>query len=242
MKPECNEFQENILRSLMEELSPGEMRSLEEHLATCPNCREERQGYVRTLRLMKSAGNEPVPRHFFVYPEEKSLSPWALFRLMKPYWQAITAAVAGLFLLASIGGILSLTRGEIDVAALKRDILKAAEQQNQDTRANWLREVRAEIARSQTDLTQQQRAELAAAVAGLESRMNGRLTAAEDSMREDTETLAVNLYRTVAQDRARDLSLINLRFDSIEANNAIETKQTDAILGTLLQAAELRLR
>ena len=68
---------------------------------------------------MKAVDNEPVPRHFFVYPEERNLNPWALFRLLKPRWQAITAAVAGLFILASIGGVMSFTRSEIDVAALE---------------------------------------------------------------------------------------------------------------------------
>lgn len=226
----------------MGDLTVEERRSLEDHLATCPHCRAEQESYIRTLDIMKAADNEPVPRHFFVYPEEKNLNPWALFRLMKPRWQAITAAVAGLFLFAGIGGILSFTRSEIDVIALKEDILKAAEQKNREAGSLWLQEVRAEMARSQSDLTQQQKTELTAAMNRLDSRMTGRLTAAEDRVRDDTKQLAVNLYRTVAQDRARDLSFINLRFDRIETRNAIETQQTDAILDTLLQAAELRLK
>ena len=242
MKPECSEFQKNIARSFSGDLTAEEKRSLEDHLTTCPDCQSEQESYVRTLQLMKAADDEPVPRHFFVHPEERNLSPWALFRLMKPHWQAITAAVAGLFIFASIGGVMSFTRSEIDVAALERDILKTAEQKNQEARTNWLQEVQAEIARSRTDLTQQQKTELAAALTRLDSRMTGRLTAAEGRMRDDTKQLAVNLYRTVAQDRARDLSLISLRFNRIETRNAIETRQTDAILDTLLQAEELRLK
>ncbi len=226
----------------MGDLSEEEKRSLDDHLAKCPYCQSEQESYIRTLRFMKEVDDEPLPRHFLVYPEEKNLNPWALFRLMKPRWQAITAAVAGLFLFASIGGVMSFTRSEIDVTALKADILKAAELKNQEARIGWLQEVKAEIARSNADLTEQQRTDLTAALNRMDSRMTGRLAAAEDRVRDDTKQLAVNLYRTVAQDRARDLSLINLRFDRIETRNAIETQQTDAILDTLLQATELRLK
>jgi len=242
MKPECSEYQKNIAQYLLGDLTAEETQSLEDHLATCPHCRAEQASYVQTMQAMKAVDNEPVPHHFFVYPEESNLNPWTLFRLLKPHWQAITAAVAGLFILASIGGIMSFTRSEMDASALKRDILKAAEQKNQEARANWLQEVRAEIARSQTELSQQQKAELTTALTRLDSRLTGRLTATEGRMRDDTKQLAGTLYRTVAQDRARDLSLIDLRFDRIETRNAIATRQTDAILDTLLQATELRLK
>jgi hypothetical protein len=242
MKPECSEYQQNIARSLVGDLTAEETRSLEDHLAACPHCRAEQDSYIRTLDLMKSAGNEPVPHHFFIYPDERNLNPWALFRLMRPHWQAIFAAVAGLFVLASIAGVMSFARSEIDVALLKRDFLKAAEQKNREARTNWLQEVRAEIARSRAELTQQQRTELTAALIRTDSRLTARLADAENRMRDDTKLLAANLYRTVAQERARDLGFINLRFDSIQARNAMEMQQTDSILDTLLQATELRLR
>jgi Putative zinc-finger len=242
MKPECKEYQEKIARSLLGDLTVEERQSFDDHLATCPDCRSEQKSYVRTLHLMKSVDNEPVPRHFFVSPEERNLNPWQLFRLMKPRWQAITTALAGLFLLTSIGWAMTYNRGNIDIAALKKDILKAAEEKNSEAREIFLQEVRAEIARSRADLSQQQKAELAAAVTRMETRITGGLTRTEGRMREDANKLAVNLYTTVAQQRAQDLAFINLRFDSIQASNAHNTRQTDAILDTLLQAAELRLR
>ena len=242
MKPECSEYQKNIARALMGDLTAEENQSLEAHLATCPDCRSEQEGYVRTLNLMKSADNEPVPRHFFVHPEERNLNPWTSFRLMKPGWQAMAAALAGLFLLTSIGWAMSLTRSEIDVVALKQDILKVAEKQNQEASAHWIEQVRAEIERSGRRLTQKQQSEVKAALARLDARFTGRLTTAEDRVREDTQKLAAGLYKTVTQQRAQDLRLIGLRFDSVEARNAIETRQTDAILSTLLQATDLRLK
>jgi hypothetical protein len=242
MKPECSEYQKTIARSYLEDLTPEEKRSLDEHLADCPHCRMERDRYARTLQVMQSTGNEPVPHHFFIHPEEQKFSPWEIFHLLKPRWQVLTTVLAVLFLLVSAGFVLSLTRNNVDTAALKRDILKSTEEQNNRSRAVWLQEVKAEITRSRTDLTQQQKADLTAAMNRLDSRWTGRLSAAEKRLNSNSKDVAADLYRTMAQDRAQDLKFINLRFDSIETNNAIKTRQTDAMIGTLLQAAELRLK
>jgi len=242
MKPECIEYQKLIARSLLEDLSAEEKVSLDKHLAACPQCRSEQESYTRTLYAMSAADDEPVPRHFFINPEERRLGPWELFRLLKPRWRVIAVAFAGLFLLASAGLVMSFNRSKIDIAALKDDILKTAEEKDSQARAALLQEVQAEIVRSQTNLTQQQKVELTAALNRLNAHWTGRMSDAESRMKNDARDIAGNLYRTVAQDRARDLRFINLRFDSIETNNAIETRQTDAMIGTLLQAAELRLK
>jgi hypothetical protein len=241
MRPECSDNQKNIAKSLLGDLKAEEYQALEAHLATCSQCRSEQESFARTLSLLKSVDEEPVPRHFFVHPEEKDLTPWQSFRLMRLRWQAMTAALAGLFLLVSGGWLMSLTRSEIDVAALKRDLLKTVEQKNQEARTLWIEQVRAEIEHSNQNLTQQQKADLRAALARLDSRITGRLSASEGRVREDAQTLAAGLYKTVAQQRAQDLKLINLRFNSIETRNDLETRETDAILGTLLQAAEFRI-
>jgi hypothetical protein len=242
MKPECSEYQAKIARLLLGDLTADERQALEAHLAACPQCRSEQESYAMTLSLIQSVDNEPAPRHFFVQPEEQELNPWALFRLLKPRWQAIAAAVAGLLLLAGIGGIMGFTRSSVDVAALKSDFLKSAEEQNRRTVEGYLREVRAEIALTRTDLTQQQKAELIAALDHMDSRIAGRMKLGEDRMRDDAQKMAVDVYRTVSQQRAQDLNLINLRFDGVETKNAVETQQTDAMLSTLFQVAELKLK
>jgi anti-sigma factor RsiW len=242
MQPECDDYRKKIAKSILGDLSEAETRALEQHLASCPQCQSEKESYARTLGMIQSIDDEPVPRHFFIQPEEQTVNPWALFRLLKPRWQAITAAFAGLFLLAGIGGILGYSRGRIDVAGLKKDFLQAAEEQSRRTTITYMQEVRAEIARSRTDLTQQQRAELTAALDRIDSRMNGRINQAENRVRNDALNMAANVYQAVSQQRAQDLNLINLRFDGIETKSAIETRQTDAILTTLLQVAELKLK
>lgn len=255
MEPECSEHQKRIARSLLGDLTAEEQQALDAHLAVCSRCRSERDSYVQTLHLMQSVEDEPVSQHFFVNPEERASNPWQLFCRMKPRWQAMTATIAGLFLLIGVAAIsrlqirsgrdawvISFGRSDVDVAALKKEILSAAEEKDRETRASWLRGLRDEITRSRTDLDRRQQAELAAALAYLDSRFTGRLTLAENRMRDDTQKLAVGLYRTVAQQRAQDLDVINVRFDSIEENHDIDTQQTDAILDTLLQFAELGLK
>jgi len=242
MRPECGEHQGKIARALLGDLTAEEQQALEAHLAKCASCRSEQESYIRILHLMRSVDDEPVPNHFLVYPEKPISNPWQVFRQMKPHWQAATAAIAGLFLFMSIGWAMSLGRSDIDPAALKEDILKTAEESNRAARAAWLQEVRAEIARSRTDLTEQQKAELTAALARLDSRFAGRLTLAENRMRDDAQKLAGDLYKTVSQQRAQDLGAISVRFESIEASSAVKERQTDAILDTLLQVADLRLR
>jgi anti-sigma factor RsiW len=239
MKPECSEYQAKIGRFLLGDLTQKEREAIEEHLASCPQCQSEQESYTRTLNLVQSVDNEPVPRHFFIQPEERALNLWELFRMLKPRWQAITA---GLFLLAGIGGVMGFTRGSIDATALKRDFLKAAEEQNRRTAESFLQEVRAEIAQSHTDLTQQQKAELTAALDRVDSRMAGRLKLAEGSARDEARKMAADVYQTISRQRVQDLNLINLRFDGIEASSTLETRQTDAILNTLLQVAELKLK
>ena len=242
MKPECSEFQKKIARSLMEDLTAEERQGFEEHLAACPHCMAERESYLRTLELMRSTDDQPVPHHFIIPTDRRKSNPWELFRLMKPRWQAVTAALAGMFVLISIGWAMSLGRNDIDVAALKQDILKSVEEQNRAAKTAWLQEVRAEIAHSGKNLTQQQQAELSDALERLYSRFIGRLQTTEDRMKDYTQEMTVTLNNKVDWQRAQDLNLINLRLDTFQVKSAVKEQQTNVILDTLLQVAELRLK
>ena len=91
------------------------------------------------------------------------------------------------------------------------------------------------------DLTQKQRDEIMAALARSDARFSRRLDAAEAQMKDDSQELAAEIYQTVAQQRAQDLAVINLRMDSFETNNAIKNHQTDAVLDTLVNVAALSL-
>ena len=255
MKSECGEHQKRIAAFFLGDLAEEENQALEAHLATCSQCRSERDSYARAIQQLTSAGEEEVPHHFFVYPEEAASSPWLLFRRMRPGWQAVAAGVAALMLLLGIaaisrlqvrsdagGWVISFGRSDFDAATLKQDILAAAEKRNQESRTAWIQEVRSEIARNHNDLTRQQQSTLTAALARMDTRVAGRIANSEANARDDTQKLVSNLYGIMEQQRAQDLEVINLRFDSTDATNAIKARQTNEILGTLLQVADLKLR
>ena len=255
MKSECSEHQKRIAAFFLGDLTEGEKQELEAHFAACSHCRSERDSYVRVIQQLPSAGDEDIPHHFFVYPEERSSSPWQLFRQMRLGWQAVAVSAATLVLLLGIAAIsrlqirsdaggwaISFGQSDFDVAAFKLDILTAAEKRDQESRITLIREMKSEIERSQTNLTQQQQAQLTATLAHLDSRITGRIATSEGRVKDDTQRLVSDLYRVIAQQRAQDLEAINLRLDSTDVNNAIKARQTNEILGTLLQVADLKLR
>jgi hypothetical protein len=245
MKSECSEHQKKIAASFLGDLTKEEKQALEVHLATCSLCRSEQESYAHTIQQLAVAGEEDVPHHFFIYPEKQSFNPW----------QAVLATAAALILLfgtATVsrlqirsnpsGWSISFGRSDLDPTALKEEILKAAERKNQESRAAWIREMQTEIARSHDSLTQQEALQLTSALARMDSRITGRIADSEGHVRNDTQKLVSDMYRTVAQQRAQDLEGINLRFDSTEASNAIQSRRTNEVLGTLLEVADLKLR
>jgi hypothetical protein len=238
----------------MGDLNEAEKGELEKHLETCSDCRSERERYIRTLDLMHSVEEEPVPRHFFVPSQAEIRNPRQLFAQMTPLWKATVAAAAVLFLLAGIAAIsrlqirsdsagwaVSFGRSDIDVAALKQDILKIAEERNRGAIASWNQKLRTDIEHTFEDLTQKQQDEFTAALGRLDSRLTGRLDSAAAEINDDTRALAAEIYRTVARQRAQDLAVINLRMDSFEANSAFKDRQTEAVLDTLVNVAALSL-
>jgi hypothetical protein len=255
MNSECNEHQKNIPALLLGDLTPQEKEKIEAHLATCSYCRSERESYTNTIHQLGTVGNEPVPRHFFIYPEERASNPWKLFRLMPLGWQAALASAAMLMFVVGMAAIsrlqiqsnpggwtISFGRADVDLAALKKDILNDAEKKNLEARSAWIQDVQNDISHSYDRLSRQQQAQLTDALIRMDSRVTGRITNSEGQVRDDTRKLVSDLYHVISQERAQDLEAVNLRFESSDANNAIKTRQQNEILGTLLQVADLRLK
>jgi hypothetical protein len=255
MKSQCGEYQKQIPKLALNELTAEEERALKEHIETCSYCQSEQESCFQTIQKLQSVADEPVPRHFFVYEEARKPNPWQLFRQMKPFWQMATGAMACLFFLMGIavvsrvqvradhnGWSVTFNRETIDAAAIKEDILKITEERNRASAQAWLQQIRMEIEHSRTDFTRQQREELIAAVAALNSRLSGRIVQETENLRIDTGTLISDMYKTVSRQRARDLALINTRFENTNELGAVKERQTNEILDTLLQVAELKLK
>mgnify|MGYP001118307061 CR=1 FL=1 len=259
MTSECSERQQQIHRSLLGDVTAEEQRALDTHISACPACQQERERYVQTLRLLQSVCDEPLPRHFLVYPQEHSAKPWQLFRQMTPIWQATTAAIAAFVLLLGIAATSrmeirsdhaswsvsfgqSTTTPAIDLVALKAEILRTSEEKNRETAIAWIQDLRSEIVLSRTNLTQQQQVELAAALNDLESRLNNQIAATAEDLKAGTQKSNFDLYQAVSLQRQEDLNSVNIRLDKIVEDNEIRARQTDAILDTLLQIANLNIK
>jgi hypothetical protein len=259
MTSECSINQQRIPPSLAGDLSAEEQQSLDTHLLACPSCHAELKRYAETLDLLQSASDEPVPHHFFVYPQERASSPWQPFRKMTPRWQIATACFAGVLVLLVAANLsrlqirqdqdkwsLSFGSGGAmspsDMAALKAEILRAADVRDREIVFGYMQDLRAEIAGTRADLSQQQQVQLVSALDRLESRFNVRLNATSEELKAANQSTAMNLYQTVSQQREQDIGAVNARLDKTAENFDVKTRQTDEILETLLQIANLNLK
>lgn len=258
MKSECSLNEQRIPRSLAGDLSVEEQHLLDAHLAACPSCRAEHARYIESLSMLQSVGEEPIPRHFFVYPKEPASNLWDFFRLLKPHWQIVGAGAACLLLflsMAAVSGLqvrrdngawgISFGSGHgltaSEMASLKAEILRSVEDRNREIALGYIQIMRSEIAGSRADLSQQQ-IQLAAALDRLEIRLNTRLDTTAEEIRAGSQNSAASLYQTLSLQRNQDMNAVNTRFDRVVDNVENRARQTDEILETLLQIANLNLK
>lgn len=266
MAATCSNYKSYIPRATLGDLSQEEQKALDQHLAECSPCNREHRMYAETVRLLRAEQDVPVPRHFFVYPDESHATPWHAFLRMPRAWQAATATVLLAFGLVSAlavarlqvrseDGALVLGFGklperrpsapqapQIDTSALESRILKIAAEKNRQDSLELLRTLRSEMARSNKTIGREQRALLELAINNAELRMGQLVTATAVNLEKKTDRSAQELYRKVSLERARDLAAVDNRINLLAINGEVKSTQTDAILTTLLQVAELRMR
>ena len=71
MNDECERCLRWIKDSIAGELSPGDRSRMEAHLASCPACAHESRLLERVTAHLCDLSEEPVPRHFLVYEDER---------------------------------------------------------------------------------------------------------------------------------------------------------------------------
>ena len=98
------------------------------------------------------------------------------------------------------------------------------------------------MARSNKAIGREQRALLEQAINNVELRMGQLVSTTAASLEKKTDRSVQELYRKVSLERARDLAAIDNRMNLLAINGEVKSTQTDAILTTLLQVAELRMR
>ncbi len=266
MTTPCSHYRANIPKAVIGDLSPEDQRDLDLHLAECRPCNRESLLYADTIRQLGALQDEAVPRHFFVYHEDVRLKPWQSFVQMSRAWQVAAAALmVGLGLLGSMAiaklslrtenGSLILSFGEGPVVAdphvriqqadtreLEERILKTVAERNALEKLELVRTLRNETARDTAALTREQQAILGQALTNLEVRMSQAVAASTASLENRMGQSMQELYRAVSLDRQRDMAAIDNRINVLAASGEIKNNQTDEILATLLQVAELRTR
>jgi hypothetical protein len=122
----------------------------------------------------------------------------------------------------------------VDVAALKADILRTAEERNRENAIGWIQNLRSEVG-ARSELSQQQQMQLVTALENLETRLNNRITSTAEDIKAGTMRANVELYQTVSLQREQDVHRVNTRLDNVVEAHETKSRQTDEILDTLLQ-------
>ncbi|HYK91076.1 MAG TPA: hypothetical protein VE398_20050 [Acidobacteriota bacterium] len=266
MTAECSKYRSLIPRAAMGDLATEDQQSLGVHLAECGPCGEEHAQYLETLRQMRAVNDVPVPKHFFVYAKEWKENPWVMFRRMSPAWQGAVAAAVVLFvvLAASAAARMNIRTDNgswiisfgpapppqpvplpvpvIDTAAIEARVLNALEEKTRNEKLEWVRTLRAEVDKSNRSITERQRRVLQTALTDLEARFGGQLAATARTVEDRSDRSLSNLYQAISTERERDLAYINIRLNRFVAHDEVRSNQTDAILETLLQVAELKTK
>jgi hypothetical protein len=264
MSPECRQFQNEIPKALLGDLNPEALQRLKAHLAQCEACRREEQLYTQMFGQLHAGEHDvPVPRHFFAFENARRPSLWTLFRSMSFAWQgaaasaALILAVAGILALASVQlrfdhGAMILSFGQapvpspetpkIDTKELEARILQVAEKKRREEMLEWVRTLRREIATGNRQMDQRQRTLIQTALTDLENRMNTNLVTTAQVLQARTDQAVGDLYGNIKLQREKDDKAFTARIQKVAMDANFRNAQTDAILDTLLQVAELRLQ
>jgi hypothetical protein len=256
MTVDCNAYHEKIPRAILGELAPGELRALQAHLASCPRCAEENEQYAAAVGALETSargGGVDVPRHFFVYPEERSMGLRELFALLSPALRAAlfaAGAVVALLTIVSASLTWRLARGSAvtrlappaaEVPALRAELLRLVDEKSRADKLELARELRGELARFWSASNTRERAMLESALTSVEHRVNERIAGTASQLDERTGRALAAVYQSVETKQRQDLLAVDERLNRIAATGEQKSDQTDAILQTLLEVAELRL-
>jgi hypothetical protein len=245
-------------------LPSPELEKLKEHLSVCAQCAAERELCRFALGEMRQVEDLPVPRHFFVYPEEKGMSLWQAFLGLRIAYRWGTAMALG-FLLVLSGFTVSQARlersdgsvsvsfgrppsvpkaipglGEREITTLRQQVLATMEERIRRERQDWVKQLNAAMARSGRQFSKPQREILLTALLSMEERVDQKITTAGAVLEAKSNQNANELYKTLQAQREQDLFGINNNLNRVVQVGTQKNRQTDAILETLIQVAELK--
>jgi hypothetical protein len=260
MTLKCDDARKWITQALARDLGDLEHQQLQAHLLDCPSCCKEQELCVDMFQQLASVSDVPVPRHFFVYPEERH-PRWALGW---PQRWGVAAVATGLAVALLIGlamsrlrfraddGVYSFSFGKplpsqttpslpsVDVTALKTELLRLLEARSERERLELMDTLRREFHEANRNLTGKQRRQWDTALATLDARLSDRLEDQSLGLKAGVDRSMRNLYQTLQLQRQQDLALTRDRLDRMTARGELKDKETEEILSTLLQVTQFQ--
>ena len=261
MRSTCEEARNWVPRALMSDLAPAEEQALNFHLWECAACASEQRLYIDTLSQVRNLSDSPVPRHFFVYPDERGSSVMEFLRGLTPNWKLAASLVVGVvtvfvalvavrFQFRSEQGVYSFSFGRplpvgvpakdpaVRIEALRMELTVLLEARSRTERAEWMNALRREIKESNRYGARQQQ-QWNAALASLETRLNNRIEDSAVALTADLQQSTGNAFRVLQRQRQQDLALTRTRLEHLATRGELKDQETDEILSTLLQVARL---
>jgi hypothetical protein len=245
----------------MSDLSPAEEQALNAHLAECAACVSEQRLYLDTLSEVRGLSDSPVPKHFFVYPEEHGFSVREFIRGLAPRWKlASSLAVVTLVLFAGLlaarvqfrfeRGVYSFSFGRAlpvpvpakdstaEIQTLRVELMGLLEARSRAERAEWMNALHREI-RASKHYDDRQQQQWNAALANLETRLNERMQENAVTLTAGIDQSTSAVFRALQRQRQQDLAMTRTRLEHLATRGELKEQETDEILSTLLQVARL---
>ena len=266
MKTLCEEMKTRIPLAMLGELSAAEQIELETHLLTCTTCAREQASCVETFSQLRALSDVSVPRHFFVYPDDRPRSLKAHIFALWPGWRlaAGMGLVSLLVLLALLltrvqlkeeNGSFVLSLGKLEsssstdskrkaaeIEALKSQFIDLLETRSREDRQEMTSLLRRELADYSRGLSAQQRREWKSALVRLEARLTRQIDGNAMMLQSGMRQSVVELYQTVQSQRFQDMNRTRKQLDKMVYQEDQKDQETKEILATLLQVADMRLK
>jgi len=265
MNDKCNHYKDLIPRASLGDIEPGRAAELEEHAASCGQCRAEREEYRETLGQLAMVQDEPVPGHFFVPADARNISWRELFGAVSWPWKlAAAGGFAALLLLAGLGlsqfqfraanGVYAFSFGsrlpaasddsktEAAIQTLRIEMRRFIQETIRSERKQYMVTLRSELDRSSSNLNPEQRRFLQASLNDIERRLNERIATTGAAIAGQTASSLDTLYATLQAQRTQDLALIRKSINDTARVSEANDRQTQEVLTTLLEVADLQIK
>lgn len=250
MKQTCETYIEWIKDEIAGELSTDRQQQLEAHVEQCGSCSQERLTLKSLAAELRRLGEEPVPRHFYVFDEPSETTRW---------WQGrrALAAAATLFVVTSALFItqtnVTITEGATTITwgqpsslqpeqdqALKQEMLTAFRQVAVEENTRLAASLRSEFLQVLKDSEIDRDEQLRKLVSATEDRLSEAIQTGDEEVQAELEDALLNLYRTIAFQRQQDLTLINRRINNLAAIDQVQAEQTDTMMAAMIELASNR--